>query len=90
MVVDWTEEMKAAFVRQQFEAQHVWYQEHYQGATFDVILVDGAPPAGSTSTAGRTRSGWWTSPSSRSSVGVGSEVPSCAICWRRGRPRASR
>jgi ribosomal protein S18 acetylase RimI-like enzyme len=43
MVVDWTEEMKAAFVRQQFEAQHVWYQEHYQGATFDVILVDGAP-----------------------------------------------
>ena len=24
--------MKAAFVRQQFEAQHGWYQEHYQGA----------------------------------------------------------
>ena len=43
MVVDWTEEMKAAFVRQQFEAQHAWYQEHYQGATFEVILVDGAP-----------------------------------------------
>ena len=43
MVVDWTEEMKDAFVRQQFNAQHVWYQEHYQGATFDVILVDGVP-----------------------------------------------
>jgi ribosomal protein S18 acetylase RimI-like enzyme len=43
MVLDWTEEMKAGFVRQQFEAQHAWYQEHYQGAQFDVILVDGAP-----------------------------------------------
>ncbi len=43
MVVDWTDEMKDAFVRQQFGAQHAWYQEHYQGATFDVILVDGAP-----------------------------------------------
>ncbi|MEA2602910.1 MAG: hypothetical protein QOF89_3902 [Acidobacteriota bacterium] len=43
MVLDWTEEMKAAFVRQQFEAQHAWYQDHYEGATFDVILVDGVP-----------------------------------------------
>ena len=43
MVVDWTDEMKDAFVRQQFEAQHAWYQEHYEGATFDVILVDGSP-----------------------------------------------
>ncbi len=43
MVLDWTEEMKAAFVRQQFEAQHAWYQDHYEGATFDVILADGAP-----------------------------------------------
>jgi GNAT superfamily N-acetyltransferase len=43
MVVDWTAEMKDAFVRQQFNAQHVWYQEHYQGATFDVVLVDGVP-----------------------------------------------
>ena len=43
MVVDWTEEMKEAFVRQQFNAQHAWYQEHYQGATFDVVLVDGVP-----------------------------------------------
>jgi ribosomal protein S18 acetylase RimI-like enzyme len=43
MVVDWTPEQKAAFVRSQFEAQHNWYQDHYQGARFDVILVDGVP-----------------------------------------------
>jgi GNAT superfamily N-acetyltransferase len=43
MVVDWTAEMKEAFVRQQFNAQHVWYQEHYEGASFDVVLVEGAP-----------------------------------------------
>lgn len=43
MVVDWTPEMKDAFILQQFTAQHTWYQEHYQGAEFLVILVDGAP-----------------------------------------------
>jgi ribosomal protein S18 acetylase RimI-like enzyme len=43
MVVDWTPEQKDAFVRSQFEAQHGWYQDHYQGARFDVILVDGVP-----------------------------------------------
>jgi GNAT superfamily N-acetyltransferase len=43
MIVDWNEEMKAAFVLQQFQAQHAWYQEHYVGASFDVILVDGVP-----------------------------------------------
>ena len=43
MIVDWTDEMKDAFVRQQFTAQHAWYQEHYQGATFDVVLIDGIP-----------------------------------------------
>jgi ribosomal protein S18 acetylase RimI-like enzyme len=42
-MVDWTEEQKAAFIRQQFEAQHGWYQEHYDGAQFDVLLVDGVP-----------------------------------------------
>ena len=41
MVVDWTDEQKAAFVRQQFEAQHGWYRDHYEGAQFDVILVEG-------------------------------------------------
>lgn len=43
MVVDWTPEQKEAFVRSQFEAQHGWYQDHYQGARFDVVLVDGVP-----------------------------------------------
>lgn len=42
-VVDWTPEMKDAFILQQFTAQHTWYQEHYEGAEFLVILVDGAP-----------------------------------------------
>lgn len=43
MIVDWTAEQKDAFVRQQFEAQHAWYTEHYVGADFQVILVDGVP-----------------------------------------------
>jgi ribosomal protein S18 acetylase RimI-like enzyme len=43
MVVDWTAEQKDAFVRMQFNAQHSWYQEHYVGAEFQVILVDGEP-----------------------------------------------
>jgi ribosomal protein S18 acetylase RimI-like enzyme len=43
MVTDWTDEQKEAFVRQQFEAQSVWYRDHYEGAQLDVILVDGEP-----------------------------------------------
>jgi ribosomal protein S18 acetylase RimI-like enzyme len=43
MVVDWTDEQKDAFVRSQFEAQHAWYRDHYDGAQFEVILVDGVP-----------------------------------------------
>lgn len=43
MIVDWTPEMKDAFILQQFTAQHTWYQEHYIGAEFLVILVDGVP-----------------------------------------------
>lgn len=39
-LVDWTDAQKAAFVRQQFEAQSRGYQEHYPGATHDVIVVD--------------------------------------------------
>lgn len=41
--VEWPAEQKEAFVRQQFEAQHAWYQENYAGASFDVIEVDGEP-----------------------------------------------
>ena len=40
-VVDWSDEQKAAFVQQQFEAQDAYYREHYDPATFDVIEVDG-------------------------------------------------
>jgi ribosomal protein S18 acetylase RimI-like enzyme len=43
MVVDWTDEQKDVFVRHQFDAQHIWYRDHYEGAQFDVILVDGVP-----------------------------------------------
>src|SRR5215211_5883167 len=32
-----------AFLRRQFEAQDAHYREHYDGASFDVIEVDGEP-----------------------------------------------
>lgn len=41
--VDWTPEQKAAFVDQQFHAQHTYWQEHYQDTTWDVVLRDGQP-----------------------------------------------
>ena len=42
-LVDWSDEQKAAFVEQQFEAQDAYYREHYHPATFDVIEDAGAP-----------------------------------------------
>jgi len=42
-VVAWTDAQKEAFLRQQFEAQRAYWTEHYAGATFDLVLVDGAP-----------------------------------------------
>jgi len=41
--VPWTAEQKEAFLRQQFEAQHAWWREHYTGASFDLVLVGGRP-----------------------------------------------
>jgi ribosomal protein S18 acetylase RimI-like enzyme len=41
--VPWTDEQKRAFTDQQFTAQDAYYREHYRGATYDVILVDGKP-----------------------------------------------
>lgn len=41
--VPWTDEQKVAFVRQQFEAQHAWWTEHYPGASFDLVLCGDEP-----------------------------------------------
>jgi ribosomal protein S18 acetylase RimI-like enzyme len=42
-VVPWTENQKAQFLQQQFEAQHRHYQEHFADAQFAVICRDGRP-----------------------------------------------
>jgi ribosomal protein S18 acetylase RimI-like enzyme len=42
-LVPWDEAQKEAFLRQQFDAQDAYYREHYEGASFDVIEVDGEP-----------------------------------------------
>ena len=42
-VLDWTQEQKAAFLRQQFEAQHAHYQTYFAGSDFLVIERGGAP-----------------------------------------------
>ena len=39
----WTDEQKHAFLDHQFEAQDAYYREHYEGATYDVVVVDGFP-----------------------------------------------
>jgi ribosomal protein S18 acetylase RimI-like enzyme len=42
-LTDWSDEAKAAFVEQQFTAQHAYYREYYPEAAFDVVLLDGEP-----------------------------------------------
>jgi len=42
-VVPWTPEQKEEFLRQQFHAQHAHWSQHYSGASFDLVLVDGEP-----------------------------------------------
>jgi ribosomal protein S18 acetylase RimI-like enzyme len=42
-VVPWGAAEKEAFLRAQFAAQQQWYSEHYTGASFDVIELDGEP-----------------------------------------------
>ena len=39
----WSRAQKDAFIAQQFHAQDVYYKQHYEGATYDVVLVDGEP-----------------------------------------------
>jgi ribosomal protein S18 acetylase RimI-like enzyme len=41
--VEWDDDLKRAFVEQQFAAQDHHYRENYPGATLDVIEVDGVP-----------------------------------------------
>ena len=43
MVTDWSDEQKGQFIQMQFQAQHAWYQEHYGGAQFDLVLINGIP-----------------------------------------------
>jgi len=43
MVSDWDENQKSAFVAMQFSAQHQYYQEHYHGAEFLILLRDQIP-----------------------------------------------
>lgn len=42
-LVAWSETQKRTFLRSQFDAQSRHYREHYPGANFDVILLDGRP-----------------------------------------------
>jgi ribosomal protein S18 acetylase RimI-like enzyme len=39
----WTAEQKTQFLEQQFLSQRAHYYQHYQGASFDLILLDGIP-----------------------------------------------
>ncbi len=39
--VPWPAEAKAAFLRQQFDAQDSWWRANYAGATFEVVVVEG-------------------------------------------------
>jgi ribosomal protein S18 acetylase RimI-like enzyme len=41
--VTWSAAEKDAFLRHQFDAQDAHYREQYEGASFDVIEVDGEP-----------------------------------------------
>lgn len=43
LVVQWTEQEKKAFLDQQFQAQHIYYQHQYIHADFLIILLDGVP-----------------------------------------------
>lgn len=42
-LVSWDDAQKAAFLRQQFEAQHQHYVQYYPHTDFDVIEIDGQP-----------------------------------------------
>ena len=89
--VPWDAAQKAAFVRMQFDAQHAHYQEHYAGAAFDVILVDGQP-AGRlyVDRARTTKSASSTSRCCPTTATAASGRRCCADCNQRLRPPTSR
>lgn len=37
-LTEWSDEQKRAFIQMQFDAQTQHYQQHYQGASFDLIM----------------------------------------------------
>ena len=41
--VPWSDDERDAFLRHQFDAQDAHYRAHYDGASFDVIELDGVP-----------------------------------------------
>ncbi|HYR07305.1 MAG TPA: GNAT family N-acetyltransferase [Longimicrobium sp.] len=41
--VDWTTVQKAAFISQQFHAQHQYWRENYTDTSWDLVLLDGEP-----------------------------------------------
>lgn len=41
--VPWTPEQKAAFVHQQFWAQHTHWRQNYTDTSWDILLADGSP-----------------------------------------------
>jgi ribosomal protein S18 acetylase RimI-like enzyme len=41
--VPWAPEQKAAFIRQQFEAQHAFWRENYTDTSWDLVVADGEP-----------------------------------------------
>lgn len=42
-IVPWTEVEKAAFLKQQFEAQTAWWDEQYPDAERSIVELDGVP-----------------------------------------------
>ncbi len=43
LVPDWSTEQKDAFLTQQFQAQHQYYQQMYQNKQFGILLFNGRP-----------------------------------------------
>ena len=41
--IAWTEAQRLAFLASQFAAQYRYYREHYDGATYHVVLADAEP-----------------------------------------------